>query len=366
MTQKERVRRAVQRRVKAGRTYDAGQLAKSLRLNQGAVRRILGELGFAKKKPTRGTALPEPSLEVQTTDEVKERIAEYLAETAAAEAISLEQLRDDMLEHMTRGPHEARDVAIVLTDLHGRPTPTDWFRPFDLARTLNAKPSTVRSALVELRREGRAAHDEGRAVSQGRWRMINRPKGYRAEDLAGLVPEDRDEQERLGIRKYKDEGGRWWLVAFDPGKHYPGPAGKKSHHRKVAKVGEGGRYLAASMEGGREIAVLATPLSELCVVDLDGHAVRPSEMGEMVLGVQPTRGGYHVYFADLGSVHQDARYLRASEDRGYWHERLFNDDGSPVQAPMPAAPYWHWDGRMERHAEAFLEAQRTAILEGLA
>jgi hypothetical protein len=337
-------------------------LAKRLGIDPGQVRRILSQAGLTAKRKTRGTAIPEASIEVASTDEIKERIANYLAETSGTDSFSVDVLRSTILEHMTRGPHPIEDVVAVLNEVHAAPTPRGWFRPFDLARELNANPSTVRAALVGLRGEGRAEHDPTRAIGEGRWRMIDRPEGYDERDVVALIPGSREEQDRIGLRIFQD-GDRTWVVAFDPGKDYgDGPSGqRRSHHKRIKEVGPGnasGRALAVSWDGRRYVPVLSTPLDVMTVVDRDDGPA--AWIDPAAFGYAPTPSGHHAYLDPrFAGEHQDEVYERMSLDRSAWHERLFNSDGSRRAAPRPVFGTI-MGGELARHSFAFLEAQEEA------
>lgn len=352
-TVKDRVLSAVARDRAAGRTRTAAEIAKRLGVHPGSVRRILSQAAGATKRPHKAAAIAPRGVDLDQ-DELRERIAALLAGRARATPLTTELLRSFLLEEMPRGPHTAEKIAAELQEHYRAPVASEHVRPVDIAAALNADASSVRHALVSLRDEGRLEYDPSRSIAAGRWRYLSRSGGYEGEDLLAVVPESRREQDRIGLRKYHDpRSGEWWIVAFDPDKHYGGGKGKRGRRPKqIAKVGRG-RRLAMSPVGADEwIPVLSTDLGEIGVVDVDGPVTLDAS-DPSVMGIGWTERGAHLYVDR--PVGGDPLFRSVSIGRGAWHERLFNRDGT---ARPPPEFVGGWSEEVAEHRRAFLEAQR--------
>ena len=94
--------------------------------------------------------------------------------------------------------------------------------------------------------------------------------------------------------------------------------------------------------------VLASPVDRITIVDVDGRVDVPG-ISMSPSGFQPTDQGIHFYYpaSVSGWGLGDDAYQAMSEERGYWHERLFGHNGIPRRV----VPFF-WDQIMWRHCEA--------------
>ncbi len=169
--------------------------------------------------------------------------------------------------------------------------------------------------------------------------------------------EERFKRDTDRIRIFRDDGRFGFPDQFVILRHSPTKGGKaKKWPRKPdpkdgrtddegnpRKFGGRRNLLSPDHAAKKYIAVMTTPIALLEVIDVDGSKasiVPPGAIGWSVSSVRKGVESRHYYRLPDREfdvwLYQDPKHVDYSVKRRRWHERLFNDDGSPRPAPVLA------------------------------